>query len=118
VESLLLSDLLTKFRDIMDQSQKAVAEALDLPPPSLSFYENGERTPPFPVLLQLLDFYEARLKVETDLGEWVFKLDDGEIRLEPKEKVEEMGLLSGLDEDEKEDLIAYIRRRRRHAGES
>lgn len=113
METLSLSQLLTKFRDILDESQKEVADRMDLPPPSLSFYENGERIPPFPVLLELLDYYDARLKVETDLGEWIFKRDDGEIVLESQEKAEQMGLLSGLPEDEKEDLIAYIRRRRR-----
>lgn len=117
MENLTLSQLLTKFRDILDESQKEVAEEMDLPPPSLSFYENGERIPPFPVLLELLDYYDARLTIETDLGEWIFKQEDGEITLESQEKAEQMGLLTGLPEDEKEDLIAYIRRRRRRSSD-
>ncbi|MFB6344392.1 MAG: helix-turn-helix domain-containing protein, partial [bacterium] len=104
MESITLADLLAKFRDNRGESQKEVAAELDMPPPSLSFYENGERTPPFHVLLELLDYYDARLTVETDLGEWIFKKDKGTIELEPEEKIEQMGLLSGLDEKEKEDL--------------
>lgn len=115
MDVLNLSTLLTKFRDIVGESQKEVAEALEMPPPSLSFYENGERIPPFPVLLKLLEYYDARLKVETDLGEWVFEVDEDGIKLLPEEKTEQMGLLAGLEEDEKEDLIAYIRRRRRRS---
>lgn len=110
-----LSDLLIKFRDIHEESQKEVAEQLDIPPPSLSFYENDRRIPPFQILIKLLDHYDARIVIETDLGEWEFDLDDeGDVELEEKPKGEEMGLLSGLDDTEKEDLIAYIRRRRRH----
>lgn len=113
MDELTLSQLLTKLRGIIGESQKDVADRMEMPPPSLSFYENGERIPPFPVLLKLLDHYDARLKVETDLGEWVFEASDGDISLTPQEKTEQMGLLSGLNDDEKEDLIAYIRRRRR-----
>jgi transcriptional regulator with XRE-family HTH domain len=117
-ESNDLSDLLVHFRDILEQSQKEVADAVEIPPPSLSFYENGRRIPPFPILIKLLDHYDAQLKIETDLGEWVFDVDDEkEIELEEREKTEEMGLLSGLEDQEKEDLIAYVRRRRRHTEE-
>ena len=112
-DAINLSELLKKFRDIVGESQKEVAESLDLPPPSLSFYENDERLPPFDVLVELLEYYDARLVVETDLGKWTFRAEDGSVRLEPEKKSEEMGLLSGIDEEEKEDLIAYIRRRRR-----
>lgn len=113
-DRISLAELLKKFRDVVEESQKEVAEGLDLPPPSLSFYENDERLPPFDVLVELLDYYDARLVVETDLGKWTFRGDeDGSIALEPEQKSEEMGLLSGIEEEEKEDLIAYIRRRRR-----
>jgi transcriptional regulator with XRE-family HTH domain len=113
-ETLSLADLLIKFRDILDESQKEVAEQLDIPPPSLSFYENEERLPPFDVLVELLDHYDARLVVETDLGKWTFKnTGEDNLKLNPEEKTDEMGLLAGIDDDEKEDLIAYIRRRRR-----
>lgn len=112
---MTLADLLVRFRDILGRNQKEVAEDLDLPAPSLSFYENGKRIPPFTILIRLLKYYEARLSIETDLGEWVFDLaDDGDITLEEKRKSEEMDLFSGLEPQEKEDLIAYIRRRRRH----
>lgn len=113
-----LSELLVRFRGVLDQSQKEVADGIDIPPPSLSFYENGRRIPPFPILIQLLDYYDAQLKIETDLGEWVFGVDSNEnIKLEEQEKMDEIGLLSGLDPQEKEDIIAYIRRRRRHTEE-
>lgn len=113
-EPLTLAELLKKFRGVVEESQKEVAEELDLPPPSLSFYENDERLPPFDVLVELLEYYDARLVVETDLGKWTFRQDgNGSIELVPEKKSEEMGLLSGIDEEEKEDLIAYIRRRRR-----
>jgi transcriptional regulator with XRE-family HTH domain len=112
-DTISLAELLKKFRDVVEESQKEVAEALELPPPSLSFYENDERLPPFNVLVELLEYYDARLVVETDLGKWTFREENGSIRLEPEKKTEEMGLLSGIDEEEKEDLIAYIRRRRR-----
>lgn len=113
-DAINLSELLKKFRDIVGESQKEVAESLDLPPPSLSFYENDERLPPFESLVKLLEYYDARLVVETDLGQWTFVRDEeGNLKLEPEEKTEEMGLLSGIDQEEKEDLIAYIRRRRR-----
>jgi transcriptional regulator with XRE-family HTH domain len=113
-ETVSLAELLIKFRDILDESQKEVAEQLDLPPPSLSFYENEERLPPFDVLVELLDHYDAHLVVETDLGKWTFEMNgDDELKLKPEEKTDEIGLLSGIDEEEKEDLIAYIRRRRR-----
>lgn len=113
-----LSDLLVRFRDILGQSQKEVADGVEIPPPSLSFYENGRRIPPFPILIKLLDHYDAQLKIETDLGEWIFDVDeDDNIELDEQAKSEEIGLLSGLDPQEKEDLIAYVRRRRRHTEE-
>lgn len=112
-DTISLAELLRKFRDVVEESQKEVAEALDLPPPSLSFYENDERLPPFDVLVRLLEYYDARLVVETDLGKWTFQEKDGSVQLEPEKKTQEMGLLNGIDEKEKEDLIAYIRRRRR-----
>jgi len=113
-----LSDLLVRFRDILSQSQKEVADGVGIPPPSLSFYENGRRIPPFPILVKLLNYYDAQLKIETDLGEWVFDVDEEDnIKLNEQTKSEEIGLLSGLDPQEKEDLIAYIRRRRRHTEE-
>ncbi len=118
-ESISLSELLVRFRDILGQSQKDVADAVEIPAPSLSFYENGRRIPPFAILIQLLDHYDAQLNIETDLGEWVFTLGKrGDIQLREKKKSDEMGLLSGLDPAEKEDLIAYIRRRRRHSDNS
>lgn len=113
-DAIRLSELLKKFRDIVDESQKEVAENLELPPPSLSFYENDERLPPFESLIKLLEYYDARLVVETDLGKWTFvRNDDDELMLQSEEKTDEMGLLSGIDQEEKEDLISYIRRRRR-----
>ncbi len=113
-EVIRLSDLLKKLRDIVDEDQKEVARNLELPPPSLSFYENDERIPPFESLVKLLEYYDARLVVETDLGKWTFvRNDNGTLRLKPEEKTEEMGLLSGIDQEEKEDLVSYIRRRRR-----
>lgn len=115
-ETVSLSDLLQKFRGILGQSQKDVAEAVDIPPPSLSFYENGRRLPPFDTLIRLLDYFDVRLMIEADLGKWTFTLDeDGDVQLNETPKTDEMGLLTGLDEHEKEDLIAYIRRRRRHS---
>lgn len=113
-ERIPLSKLLVRFRDILGQSQKEVASQIDIPAPSLSFYENGRRVPPFSILIQLLEHYDAQLSIETDLGEWVFGVGDrGEIQLHEKEKSDEMGLLSGIAPEEREDLIAYIRRRRR-----
>ncbi|MFB6356230.1 MAG: helix-turn-helix domain-containing protein [bacterium] len=116
-ESIELSELLLRFRDIVSQNQKQVADAVEIPPPSLSFYENGERIPPFKILIKLLQHYDARLNIETDLGKWVFEVEDDEVILKEEPKSEELGLLSGLDDQEKEDLISYIRRRRRHAEE-
>lgn len=111
-----LSELLNKFRNIVEKSQKEIADELNLPAPSLSFYENDERLPPYEALVELLDFYDAKLKIEADLGEWTFhQTDDGELKLEEEEKTEEIGLLKGIDKKEKEDLIAYIRRRRRNS---
>jgi len=115
-ETTKMSELLRKFRGIVGESQKSVAEALDIPAPSLSFYENGRRIPPFDTLIRLLQYYDVRLMIEADLGKWTFELDgDGDVSLRERPKTEQMGLLSGLEEQEKEDLIAYIRRRRRRA---
>lgn len=117
-EKLRLSDLLIKFRDILGESQKEVAGELGIPPPSLSFYENDERLPSFDVLVKLLEYYDAQLTVETDLGKWIFdKNQDDEIYLNPEDQSKEKGLLGGLEESEKEDLIAYIRRRRRNSSD-
>jgi transcriptional regulator with XRE-family HTH domain len=113
-ETISLSELLTRFRDIIECSQKEVAEAVDIPAPSLSFYENGQRTPPYKTLVNLLEYYDAQMLIETDLGKWVWAEVNGEPQLIEMAKKEEIGLLSGLPEDEKEDLIAYIRRRRQH----
>jgi len=114
-ESDDLAELLVRFRNVLEQSQKEVADRVEIPPPSLSFYENGRRIPPFAILIRLLDHYDAQLKIETDLGEWTFDVEnEDKIKLEEQEKSEEIGLLSGLEPTEKEDLIAYIRRRRRH----
>lgn len=114
-EKITLSELLAKFRNLTDMKQNEVASEVDVPAPSLSFYENGERTPPYQALIQLLDFFDAQLSIETDLGKWIFQSDNsGEIVLEEQPKTKELGLLNGLDDQEKEDLIAYIRRRRRN----
>lgn len=113
-EPIPLSELLVRFRDILGESQKEVASTIDIPAPSLSFYENGRRVPPFSILIQLLEHYDAQLNIETDLGEWVFEVGErGEIQLHEKEKSDEMGLLHGIETEEREDLISYIRRRRR-----
>jgi len=114
-DKITLSDLLVKFRTLTDMKQNEVARQVDIPAPSLSFYENGERTPPYKALIKLLDFFDAQLSIETDLGKWIFQPDQsGNISLEEQPKSEELGLLDGLEEQEKEDLIAYIRRRRRN----
>lgn len=119
MSDLKMSELLNKFRDILGQSQKEVADNLEVPAPSLSFYENDRRIPPLDVLIMLLDFYDAKLFIETDLGKWKLTVnEDDEVRLIEKDKSEEVGLLSGLDDQEKEDLVSYIRRRRRNTHES
>ncbi len=115
-DTVEMAELLKKFRNIVGESQKSVADAVGIPAPSLSFYENGRRIPPFDTLIRLLDYYDVRLMVEADLGKWTFELnDDGDVRLRERPKTDEMGLMTGLDEQEKEDLIAYVRRRRRHS---
>ncbi len=111
-EKTELSELLRQFRETVGQTQKEVAEALDIPPSSLSFYESGERTPPYSTLIRLLDYYGSRVTIESDFGKWVFSCTEAEIALEKVPEKEELDLLAGLEPDEREDLIAYIRRRK------
>ncbi|GEM_PF-4778233 len=107
-----LSELLKQFRETVGEPQKEVAQALDIPPSSLSFYESGERTPPYSTLIKLLDYYGGRLAIESDFGKWIFSHQNDGITLEKLPEKEELDLLAGLDSDEREDLIAYIRRRK------
>ena len=113
-EEISLSELLSQFRKSMEMKQTELSEQTDVPAPSLSFYENGERTPPYKTLVKLLEFFDARLVIEADQDRWIFEpeQEDG-ILLEKQPRSKERGLLSGLDEQEKKDLVAYIRRRRR-----
>ena len=114
-EEISLSELLSEFRKNLDMKQTELSQETSVPAPSLSFYENGERTPPYKTLVKLLEFFDARLVIEGDLERWIFKLDQsGEIVLEKQSRSEEQGLLSGLEEQEKKDLVNYIRRRRRN----
>lgn len=113
-DTVSLSEILNKFRKLLEEDQSEVAEKLDLPAASLSFYERGERTPPYEVLIKLLEYYDARLTIESQLGKWVCKEGEDELELEEVPKSEELDLLTGLDEQEREDLVAYIRRRKHH----
>ncbi|MGM0381758.1 MAG: helix-turn-helix domain-containing protein, partial [bacterium] len=89
-EKITLADLITEFRTTIDMKQNEVAQQADVAAPSLSFYENGERTPPYKTLIKLLDFFDAQLTIETDLDKWIFKKDKGkEITLEKQPKSKE-----------------------------
>lgn len=111
-EKISLGELLADFRETLDQDQKEVASNLSIPPSSLSFYENGKRVPPHDILVKLFQYYNARLSVESDAGKWIVKTSGEELELEKVPENEEVDLLAGLDEEEREDLISYIRRRK------
>ncbi len=111
-KQMSLGELLADFRESLDKDQKEVAEDLNLPAASLSFYENDRRTPPYGIFARLLHYYNARLTIESDVGKWVFKPRGKSIRIEKIPDDEELDLLAGLEENEREDLISYIRRRK------
>ncbi len=111
-ETISLGELLTNFRKALEKNQKQVANELDMPSSSLSFYENNNRIPPHQVLVKLLNYYNSRLTVESDIGKWTFKTTDDSIYLEKIPEDEELDLMAGLDPTEREDLINYIRRRK------
>ncbi len=109
-----LDELLFELRESIEEKQSEVAENTDVSSPSLSYYERGERTPPYKTLIELLDHYGAHLAIESQEGKWKFQVKEGEISFREVKETESLDIFTGLDKQEKEDLIAYIRRRKNH----
>ena len=112
-----LGDLLERFRQAEELSQRDLAEKSDLPAPSISYYENNRRIPPLKTLARLLDSLDARLVIEQDDECWQVEPDTSGDKPTGVEKVEGMvSLLKGLDPKEREDILEFLRLRRRHSG--
>lgn len=109
-----LPELLKKFRDVFDDSQKDVSKGTGLEAPSISFYENGSRFPPVDKLIDLLNYFGVEIHLVSDFGTWKMKSSSksGErMRLYYSEK-DSTNVFRGLPEDEVEDIYSLIKRRR------
>lgn len=108
-----LPDLFRYLRDVSDVDQNQISDKTGIATSTLSNYERSKRFPPIDRLVQFLEFFGGKVRIETDVGDWIIRLSESNEKRVRLETAGEKQALEDLPEDEIEDIFSFIQKRRR-----